>query len=351
MWIKLNKSIFENSTTESLEYLLNILLWYPSESISRYNILCLEIDEIINSNLLDEFSVQLKKKIISVIEQSNNEWVLISNKEAKPKYEISTETGLNTFNTTEAIRFFQEPICIILENNHTDSFFIRSIIYNFDNKDKRLTHFLHNGWIVFQNAGGCGNVLNFYKGYLTKFSYLALMYNRKISEYFIGFSILDSDKDYPSHKNNKYKSLKKELINEYLYLEIYVLKKRTMENYMPDDVFNNYYSGLSYTSHKSWIDAYINLNDEQKDFFNISDGFPKLKSSGELKEMSKEIKQFYNLSSKSINSLKNGFKLKNFKTDFPKNYLENHLVNKQSLSLRDRQNELLYIYNKIKELT
>ncbi len=379
MWINITKEIFDKAEFKSLNFLYQILSWYPSGSCSRYNIV-VDTEKVFDSENFRKLSAVEK----SLKEFLDIEYTNFTNENSNISYKISYEKKLNNFNIEEAIIFFNQPVSIVLENNKNDSQFILAIIKHFcDNDEIVFTHF-NNGWIQFENAGGCSNVPNFMDGFLKKYKAIAYKNDKKVSDYFRGILIIDSDKEYENQKF-KHKALMKKL--EVLGLNvdniinstdkiinqnsnIHILEKRMMENYLPKEIFDYLKCQNSIKQDKElkdWLDVYCNLTDKsQYDYLNISDGFPpkKGKFDGSIrKEVDQEILKLFALSVTDLNfqKLDKGFKFQgfddngklksgsSFKEEFP-NLFRKAIVNKSNLELRDGNGELQRIANKINNL-
>ena len=150
MIVEIKEDIFKGNDFKGLNYLIQILTYKQ-----RYQLF---VDwSIINSTeLYQKFDIDDQKEI----EESYNKIILEGTLE--PKYIIS-ENDSSYFDIEEAIRFFNQPVSIILENSLNDQYLLRAIIKYFDNTGE-VQRQLDNGWIQFENAGGCGNVENFIKG-------------------------------------------------------------------------------------------------------------------------------------------------------------------------------------------
>jgi len=265
------------------------------------------------------------------------------------KYTVCvTPRSNNEFDLTEAIFFLSQPVSIILENSLHDAYFIRAIIMYFDENGVVKKH-LENRWLTFENGGGCTNVANVIRGKLTIFD----TFPKANNIYLRCFVLLDSDRDSPNvNRFSKHGTLLQFLTEN--VIPFHVLEKRTMENYMPDAVFEEFRGkGLD-----DWIDAYNFLSDQQKDFLNIPVGFSKKDGNGIPKfsrdQLHEEVRTLYgDLSSKNYDILNMGFSLADFKGEFPLKFMESHNVHKKSLidkvSHHNNQ-ELAEIVKKIEEL-
>lgn len=371
MWIELKKDIFEKSDKKGLNYIFQILSWYPSNSSRRYKYF-VDIDRVsTKDNFI--FLNTVENDLVNILNVNFDEFVNSSLDATQPDYEITLKKGSNRFNIEESIHFFSQPVSIILENSKNDSLFFEAIINHFGNSENgNITkNHLNNNWIRFENAGGCSNIPNFLTKFLDQFRHLADKNNRDPSDYFRGIIFIDSDLDYlgqPSKQDSLIEKLSQIIDLKY----VYILQKRAMENYLPNEVFEDLIKQPVIRTHdygklKNWIEAYLSLTDEQKNFINIPSGFPpkdnKITNQGTRKAVSEEILNFFKLQMTDINFQKldcgfkfNGFdnngnllKNENFKNAFP-SLFSKPIVNKENLSSRDGCEELTKILNKIKEL-
>ena len=332
MIVEIKEDIFKGNDFKGLNYLIQILTYKQ-----RYQLF---VDwSIINSTeLYQKFDIDDQQEI----EASYNK---IITEGTESKYIISENKNSCYFNIEEAIRFFIQPVSIILENSLNDQYLLRAIIKYFDNTGE-VQRQLDNGWIQFENAGGCGNVENFIKGKLQSFN----NYTKNKHIYLRCFVLLDSDKEYPNAP------IKKTYDNLLLFLNTHhvinhILEKRCMENYMPKEVFD-YIANTSEL--KNWLAAYDYLSMEQKNFLNISIGFSKKDKAGTSinlrSSLEPKIKELYSdVSESNYEELDRGFKLANFKTEFPKQF-EHHQVHKNTLQGRCGNNEFQDILDKISAL-
>ena len=344
MWVEIKKDIFEKSDFKSICYILQLLSWFPYGSISRYNLL-VDAESIKNTDnytkLITTFS-----EFKELIDSEFNDFV---NNTAHVNFQISTLNQKNKstiFNIEESVRFFNQPLCIILENSKNDAYFVKAIIFHFDTKGRVREH-LQNGWLKFENAGGCTNLENFIEGELKAFEDLAAKNKKNTSDYYKAFVILDSDKEFPNQPNKH--DLLLEILDS-LNIQHHILQKRMMENYMPDDVIIEIENGLSKSTLKQWIDVYKHLNHEQKDYLKYYDGFNEKVNS--LDYLHPEVKSLYIDQRSNFDILKHGFKFKGkeFKNEFPLLFLNSPRVNRNSLKTRANSNELETILQKINDL-
>jgi hypothetical protein len=350
MWISIGKDIFENSDFEGLSYIFHILSWSPKNSISRYNIL-IDLESIKELENYAKLKAVIKD-IDFLLEKEFDDFINSKPKNSKADFNITNKKDVSNFNIEESIRFFNQPVSIVLENNKNDAYFIKSIIEHLDASSVLKEH-LKNGWIKFENAGGCSNVKNFLEGELNSFEDLAYRNHRNKFDYYRGIVILDSDKDYPTQ------SIQPKYIILHTYLEsiglkdnIHILQKRMMDNYMPDEVFDEIFLELTNSKDdialKKWINVYKKLDSTQKDFLKYYDGF-----SQDFENLSIEVQTLYhNQQGANFYILKNGFKYKKyaFKNEFPLKFSTSSRVSKYTLESRAGSDELNVILDKISKL-
>lgn len=333
MVIEIKPDIFKDKDFKSLNFLLQLISYR-----NRYS-LFVDYTQVFNSEIYKRLDNEDKAIIIAEF----NAYMTESKTSA---YIVTTKSVRdNEFNIEEAIRFFIQPISVILENSLNDSYFIRTIIHNFG-KGTIIKEHIDNNWLQFENAGGCTNVENFILGKLQSYNSLP----KDNYSYLRCFVVLDSDKKY---KDEPLKSEYKNLItflnkNKISY---HILEKRTMENYMPDDIFRDLATSLT----QNWVDAYLNLDNEQKDYLNISKGFRKKDTIINRDDLDNKTRELYqNVSEVNYQKLKVGFQIQDFKEKFPKQYIENSKVNKQTLMKRiehqTNPNEFHNIIEKISAL-
>ncbi|MBR6068135.1 MAG: hypothetical protein IKP45_10070 [Bacteroidales bacterium] len=252
------------------------------------------------------------------------------------------------YNVQEGFVFLTAPICVWLENNYNDSFFVLAL-FRCLRKEIAIDEWQKKSWITFENLGGCANAVNALAGKLKEKDGKSKMF-----KYFI---LLDSDKKWSGDKISKYNNLI-DFCNKNGIL-YHILQKRTMENYMPDEVFDEFRDKMT----NSWINSYLYLSPEQKDYFNISKGF-----NGNIYDEAKrdlgcngrkyvdvEVQQLYSsVSDENYKNLEQGLKISDFKTKFPEKYSTSPYVYASTLLNRTSHQtdpkELNHIIDKILEL-
>jgi hypothetical protein len=347
MRVEISKDIFETADFNGLNYIFQILTWSPPNSISRYK-LFINLDAVNHTPNYQKLNAT--SSIVSkIIEDEFTEAIQEGTPKLRIDYWVSNQKHPKKYNIEEAIRFFSQPVSIVVENSKNDANFLKAIIYHFDREGTVKAH-LQNGWIRFENAGGFRNVRNFLEGCFQAFDDLAARNRRESSEYFRGMIILD-------------KEIYGRLKGEFLQIDFHILAKRAMENYMPDEIFEELSIEINQNKHQhnnwqkmiSWIAVYRTLSNQQKDFLNISQGFPKHveRTTQQRKPINQEILALYAIGETNFQILDEGFVYKgqDFKNEFPLLFVNSSSVNKKTLSNRDgEKQELMSILQKISQL-
>lgn len=338
IWVKLDSDIFSGSDIMRVNKLISDLFDSPKNTpFARYSVL-IDINSLEEGSDLKNY-LDRNPTLASLVQFQFNDFV---NNSCKVDYKVNEAGG--DYNTEEAIRIFSSPVRIILENNKNDSEFINAIMKYLDGPDK-FKCFVDNGWVVFGNAGGCGNVLNFIEGEMRAFETISLANNRNREDYFRGIVILDSDKNHPNDHATKYNNVISELNR--MNIPYHITEKRAMENYMPENVIYDLVPTYNVNGIPNWVNAYKNLSSsDQKDYLNIPDGFPK-DGAGNVLPLHGDVAALFNIGHANLSYLSIGLKLPNFKDNFPKLFSSSHHVHKTSLNARDGNGELEKIKEKI----
>ena len=114
-----------------------------------------------------------------------------------------------------------------------DAYFINALIENFRKKSKKIKRFKDENWLKYENGGGADNIPNTIISILSSFERLP----KSNHNYLRAIVILDSDRQYVGMplKNDKQKIIDFCKMNEIKY---HILEKREMENYIPNEVFD-----------------------------------------------------------------------------------------------------------------
>jgi hypothetical protein len=341
MRIKIENQVFEDTDFKSLNFFIQLCTFE-----NRYKLFIDITKELETTYTYKRIDIDDRKEI----EEQFNSYYQNSTDESSINYYILKEESEEKikFTINEAIRFFIQPISIILENSKNDAYFLNSV-FKFLDEDNRILNYIQKGWIQFENAGGCDNIQNFLEGKLQSFNSLP---KQNKSSYLRCFVLMDSDK---KHQNDNLGSKKQET-KDFLIensIEIHILEKRSIENYVPIEAIETLKTNQKYTS---WIEAYKSLEEPQKDFFSIENGLDKKNSSVKDKnQINTETDYLFdNILFEPLSNctLMNGIKSKgygNFKTNFPKLF-ERSEVTKENLQERSGTDELERIVRKINQL-
>ncbi|MBB6005494.1 hypothetical protein [Arcicella rosea] len=341
MMVEFNNSIFDSNNFKGVNYLLQLCTYK-----SRYKVF-VELTENIkgtsifkNLNYDDQqLLIQEYNSIIQSQEAINPSCVICEN--------LSTD---QEFNIEEAIRYLIQPVSIILENSKNDSYFLKSIFKHFDTTGNTSRH-LDNGWIQFENAGGCDNISNFLEGKLQSFNSLPKA-NKSI--YLRCFVLMDSDKLHPNMDLSPTKQKTKNFIETH-HIPYKILNKRSVENYLPIETYNQ----ITNSSFDNWKASFYRLTDNQKDFLNIAIGFSRKNGNGTPKKdrnnVNGETNNLYDsLSQQDYDNLNQGLsQIGDFKTTFPTFFDSNYVSNTNLLEREggtEVNNEFLEILQKINDL-
>lgn len=293
---------------------------------------------------------------IEATEQS--QWFQELNDTEKTVYQTAIAATVNSvgkktvdigkgYTPEEAWHFLLEPVRIILENGVNDAPFLHSLFRCFKQDSKQIVRKIENRLLTFEMGGGSGirhtleglmNGLNI--GCLTKPSH----------EYLRSFVIIDSDKSYPNEE------LKQGAVNLINFLEehginYHVLEKREMENYLPNDAYDDV------ACNREFIDAYLRLTPEQQDYFDLEKGLPDIN----FDRLPNEIQSlFEDVSSEDKKILRKndlrkftGSRYDDFKSNFPKLFHSAKVTKARLIEKTKHQTdplELTAIINKVREL-
>lgn len=270
MKVKIDYDIFQCAVTESqrqaLSFLLNILIYKQ-----RYELVITD-EGVLTTLSYSKMSEADKSIIRQSLLYSITANIIDVDCIVNTQGEVENENPV--FSLEEAIRYLLQPLSIIVENSLNDSHFLLAIFRTFDNTGKLLEGY-KNGWLQFENAGGCMNVLNFLEA-------RRQFFGGKL-KFLHCYVLLDGDKRFPTDKITKNNKLITQM--EKWHIPYHVLEKRCMENYLPEDVMERV---LGNKNNIEWIHAYRSLTPEQKDYFCISGGFQKELTKEKLQKVKNE---------------------------------------------------------------
>jgi len=255
-----------------------------------------------------------------------------------PTHKIS-ESETDSFGLDEAIRFLNQPLLIILENSDNDSHFVDALLRNFTKQSKKIRRHKENSWLKYAMGAG-SSIKHVINPEMRTFDNLP----KQNHKYLRCFVLIDSDKRFPTQALKKgLENLEKFLIQ--YEVPYHILEKREMENYLPEEVFDEI------ENNEDYIDAYKRLSSVQKDYFDIELGFP----NKNFNSLQQEIQDLYHDLSENDKTIfrKQSLELDDFKNEFPKLFQSNKVTRGSLLRRCEHQNdpnELPNILEKITEL-
>lgn len=195
-----------------------------------------------------------------VLTERFERWMQEGNPEAHVV--VSSSEQPDHFTLEEAITYLNQPLKILLENSDNDANFLNALLKHFKKKGKKISRFKGNQFLEYANAGGKTNVEHYIRGELRKYGSLP----KESQRYLRLFVLVDSDSEHKGEEKPAITALKTYL--ESLGVPYHILTKREMENYLPDEVIQ------SVEGSPDFIQAYLRLQPEQKDYFDLEKGFP-----------------------------------------------------------------------------
>jgi len=158
----------------------------------------------------------------------------------------------------DARRCLEKPAYVAVENIGSDKAFFEAMIYVFDREELRGAHC--KGWWRFENMGGFGGV-------------------ERCVEYLRGqttgplrvFVLSDSDRLYPGQEDTNTIKKVKGYCEEH-GIPYAILRKRESENYLPISAIQG-----GTRKFKKTRKAFLKLNQEQKDHYDMKSGFSRKK--------------------------------------------------------------------------
>lgn len=256
------------------------------------------------------------------------------------------ELKKKVFSLAESCNYINSPAVIMVENKVNDGCFIRAIERVFDT-DINFDELWANSIVKFDNAGGSGDRQQIDDevrrlNNATKFLRCVI--------------VVDSDKRFPSDDRKKHIHDENRQYYKGIGVGYHVLEKRAMENYMPDEVFQEKRMEMG----KLWVDAYLSLLPEQKDYLDISHGFMKDIPVGEvqrIESLPEGMQRHYSkVSATNFLRLSHPPQIHggNMKNNFPKLYNESPMVRYDTMMSRTKHqsdpDELLHISQMIRQI-
>jgi len=341
MKVHLNKNVFcDNTSQQDFDSLVNVITYK-----NRYD-LYLDSDSFEKSglyvNTADYNKEIMKEAFVNSINMTIDKDV---------DCEISTKTITDTkriYTVEEGITYLTMPLTIVLENELNDGHFVEAIISKFLPNDKKIDvgQYKSNNWLVFDGAGGKVNIPS-----KVESRYQSCGYKKKMLKLYV---IFDSDKKFLGD-SDKNVSLKEKL--DELSIPHHELEKRSIENYIPEELFRE--EPFYCKANSEWIDAYSYLSEQQKDYISIAGGYSvDVKKEADNKSVPFKNRYFNrdqfdfikDISLANIEKLYGGLKdpRGNFKNNFP--LLFNSADKRQMLNRTAHQSDKDELYKIAKEI-
>jgi hypothetical protein len=180
----------------------------------------------------------------------------------KPQWNLSKNRILHRLPLDKAVKFLYQPFSIFVENRRNDRAFIEAVATGW--RKERLKKFLQNNAIEFNGGGGIGEVLKWVE---------------EIAEIpekcYRGFALFDSDALKPNEPSKQSEDVVRACHQKIPYHQ---LKRRAIENYLP---YETLATGMGMGVHqqihgvkkKNLVNAFKQLNPEQRHHFNMKHGF------------------------------------------------------------------------------
>ena len=192
---------------------------------------------------------------------------------------------VNDLKPEEAARLAEEPLVILVENRFSDGAFVRRVVKELDRRLFGLWRKPGNP-IRFDSLGGTGQMVDEVE---------CRVQGKPVRPRLV--TIVDSGRTHPGATvDPAAQRLHRECQN--LNVPCWVLAKRESENYLPRVLLTE--SENPSSGHDQLVEAWDDLNDDQKNFFDMKDGLPDEPSMPE-----EEL--FQGLSSRSRTILSRGF--------------------------------------------
>ena len=193
-----------------------------------------------------------------------------------PPEHLHTRRVLVTFNSSEtdslppdaALNYLTTPLYLLMENRNTDGTFLDAVLDVLSPPDLKelLGHSpppLHK-----DSPGGNGELPKLIDEYISE---------AEASGHPVRIVVFtDSDARFPGDVQTNPQLVKRRC--EETGTPFCLLKKRNIENYIPDEVFDSWCAPPSRTAGRPFVAALKNLSTTQRDYFYLKDGLRKAKS-------------------------------------------------------------------------
>jgi hypothetical protein len=177
---------------------------------------------------------------------------------------VSSNPTATELSPSKAAIFLDQPLLVIMENQFTDGVLLDcALSFLGSTASQNLYNNRPYKLIKYISAGGNGEIPKHVNDQLNEAAQLG------IPARFVVFT--DSDGKYPGETNREAEIIKKTCIDNGIYHCI--LKKRAIENYIPDEVFFYWRDKIENKSYFNFINAILNLSSEQRDHFPLKSGW------------------------------------------------------------------------------
>lgn len=231
-----------------------------------------------------ESTSRLGKKVDLLLKEGVKALYISSRqRESKNTIRISFDSKeAGTYTPQIGLKLLSEPLFILVENLNSDRKFVEAICQAFSRKE--LIEAIERGWIEFDSEGGINGTKRRIEFHFTKPFVPRL------------FVIVDSGRCFPgdAHKAGSVVEFCDKADVKY-----WVLHKREIENYIPEAALHGLPDTLS-----GVIEAYVGLNEDQKDFYDLKKGF---NNKGNLPAEQENLFNGINSKDQLFKSLRNGF--------------------------------------------
>lgn len=285
MVISISKKLWENSFSDERIYkaIKKILTWVEDERhrlIFENNI---DVDKIIQDQRFYSYSETLKSLVMEQYYSGDNEKKIVrvtENKTMNSSREKSYYNGLllvedqkdksyHYIDVSKIDSYLGKSLYITVENSESDKTFIQTVYKLFRGRE-----LCTEKEVQFLNGGG-------------DTTHQVVIENSEAPVRMI--CIIDSDKKYPQQEYQKIKDITSTC--EERKIELFILKKREIENYIPDETLKSW---LIKSNRKSEVShSYFEMSHAQKSYFDMKKGI-------KVADLEiKEIKELYDSHIKS----------------------------------------------------
>jgi len=250
-------------------------LWYSLEALHDYKLNSFEqVDAWETSSWL----CNVPKEIKDIIEHSITIWTQNNEKCTECKI-VSLTPSDNVYSIDEIINFSNQTFLIIVEDYNSDRKFFNCLLRLFKDESKKISLYRGKMKLEFFNGGG-STITRIIEGKVQELLERQLNPNKN-NRLFI---LLDSDKFHPKASLKKEDSDLTEFCDSY-NIAYHIFEKREIENYMPDFLIQR----LKHGNNDSFIDSFLELNDRQRDYFDLEKGF----NGKNVRNLEDEIQTFF----------------------------------------------------------